>query len=186
MKKVLLIMIVAIACSFNTMAQTQNKALNSNKKLVAYFSCTGTTKSAAEKLSEIINADLFEIKPEKLYTSADLNWNDKQSRSSVEMHDKSSRPAIANKVVNMNQYETVFIGFPIWWNLAPTIVNTFIESYSLEGKTIVLFATSGGSGIENSEKELSETYPKLTFAKGKLLNGRIDANLVTDWINQIK
>lgn len=184
MKK-LLIAIVALTCTMCTTAQNKNE-MNTGKKLVAYFSCTGNTKNAAEKLAQITGADLFEIQPAQAYTSADLNWNNKQSRSSVEMNDKTSRPAIANKVANIEQYETIFIGFPIWWYVAPTIINTFIESYNLEGKTIVLFATSGGSGIENCDKEMHKTYPKLTWAAGKLLNGRVDENSISDWLGKIK
>lgn len=180
MKKIL-IAVMALACSMGLTAQNQTQ-MNTNKQLVAYFSCTGTTKDAAEKLSKVIGADLFEIKPAVAYTSADLNWNDKQSRSTVEMKDKSSRPEIANKVGDMKQYDTVFIGFPVWWYVAPTIINTFIESYDLEGKTIILFATSGGSGIENCEKEMAKTYPNLTFGKGKLLNGNVDKNTVAGWV----
>ena len=119
----------------------------SKKILVAYFSASGVTAKAAWKLSEAIGADLHEIKPEVLYSSADLNWMDKKSRSSVEMNDPSSRPTIAEKLADMEKYDVVFVGFPIWWYVAPTIINTFLESYDLTGKTIIPFATSGGSGI---------------------------------------
>lgn len=128
---------------------SQNKETdmsNDSKTLVAYFSATGTTMEAATRLAQAANADLHEIIPEQRYTSADLNWHDKNSRSSVEMADKSSRPAIANKVENMAQYDTVFVGFPIWWYVAPTIINTFMEQYDFSGKTVVPFFTSGGSG----------------------------------------
>ena len=118
-----------------------------NKSLVTYFSASGVTKKVAEKLAEAAGADLFEIKPEVAYTEADLNWMDKKSRSSIEMNDKSFRPAIAEKCNNMADYDVVYIGFPIWWYVAPTIINTFLESYDFSGKTIVLFATSGGSGF---------------------------------------
>lgn len=122
----------------------------------------------------------------KPYTSADLNWNNKSSRSSVEMKDSSSRPAIATKVKDMAKYEIVFVGFPIWWDLAPTIVNTFIESYNLEGKTVVSFATSGGSSITNSEKTLQKSYPKINWKQGRLLYGRIDKDSISEWLNKIK
>ncbi|MDU2694527.1 MAG: flavodoxin, partial [Intestinibacter bartlettii] len=121
-----------------------------NKSLVTYFSASGVTKKVAEKLAEAAGADLFEIKPEVAYTEADLNWMDKKSRSSIEMNDKSFRPAIAEKCNNMADYDVVYIGFPIWWYVAPTIINTFLESYDFSGKTIVLFATSGGSGFGNT------------------------------------
>lgn len=139
-----------------------------NKTLVAYFSATGTTKKVAEQIAKDQKADLFEIKPTVAYTAADLDWRDKQSRSSVEMNDKSSRPEMAGKVEKMDQYSVVYIGFPIWWYVAPHIINTFIESHKLEGKTIIPFATSGGSGIEGSVKELRATYPSLKFENGKL------------------
>lgn len=117
------------------------------KSLVAYFSASGVTKRAAEVLAKAAEADLHEIKPAVPYSEADLNWMNKKSRSSVEMADPSSRPEIANKVENMDQYDTVFVGFPIWWYVAPTIINTFLEQYDFLGKKIVLFATSGGSGF---------------------------------------
>lgn len=125
--------------------------------LVAYFSCTGTTKSVAEILADVAGADLYEIKPEVPYTNADLNWMDKKSRSSVEMKDPSSRPAIAGKVSNMMEYEVVFVGFPIWWYTAPNIINTFLESYDFSGKTIIPFATSGGSGFGKTVEKLKNS-----------------------------
>lgn len=142
----------------------------SKKTLVAYFSCTGTTKKVAELIGEMVGADLFEIKPEKPYTAADLDWKDSNSRSSVEMKDKSSRPKIANSINNMDDYNMIYLGFPIWWYVAPTIINTFLESYDFTGKTIVLFATSGGSGFGNTVSEL-ESSCKGKIVEGKLLNG---------------
>ena len=118
-----------------------------SKKLVAFFSASGTTKKAAERLAKAVGADLFEIKPAIPYSSADLNWMDKKSRSSVEMNDPASRPEIAGSLSNMADYDTIFIGFPIWWYVAPHIINTFVESYDFSGKTLVPFATSGGSGM---------------------------------------
>lgn len=127
-------------------AQTMNQDMsNKSKTLVAFFSATGTTMEAASKLAKVADADLFEIVPEVLYTPADLNWRDKSSRSTLEMEDKSSRPAIASKVENMAQYDTVFVGYPIWWYIAPTIINTFLEQYDFTGKTVIPFFTSGGS-----------------------------------------
>lgn len=131
-----------------------------DKKLVAYFSATGITKEVAERLAKAAEADLFEIKPKKAYTSADLNWNDKRSRSSVEMNNKSSRPAVSSKVSDMYQYDTVFVGFPIWWYTAPMIIKTFLESYDFAGKNIVLFATSGSSQMGNTQSDLEPCVHK--------------------------
>ena len=142
----------------------------SQKSLVAYFSCGGVTKKTAELLSDMAGADLFEIRPEVPYTKADLDWMDKKSRSTVEMNDPSSRPAIADKVEHMEQYDTVYVGFPIWWYVAPTIINTFLESYDFSGKTVIPFATSGGSGFGNTIKELQPSAPGAQFVEGKLLN----------------
>ncbi len=141
------------------------------KTLVTYFSASGVTAKVAKALAQETDADLFEIKPEEVYTSADLNWMDKTSRSSVEMNDKASRPKIAEKVENMDAYDTVYVGFPIWWYVEPRIIDTFLESYDFSGKDIIPFATSGGSGIENVEKNLKKEYPDLSWKKGKLLNG---------------
>ncbi len=141
-----------------------------NKKLVAYFSSSGVTARTAKKLAESIGADIYEIKPEIPYTDEDLNWMNKKSRSSVEMNDPSSRPEIAGRAEDMESYDMVLIGFPIWWNLAPTIVNTFLESYDFTGKEAAVFATSGGSGIENSERNLRRQYPQMHWRKGMLLN----------------
>lgn len=181
----LLVAFLALFCMTGATAQNK-KEMNGKKTLVAYFSCTGTTKSAAQQLAQTMGADLYEIKPAKPYTSADLDWNNKNSRSSVEMKDASSRPAIATKVADMAQYETVFVGFPIWWDLAPTIINTFLESYDFKGKAVVPFATSGGSSIANSEKALRKAYPQIKWEAGKLLNGRVDKNSLAGWLNKIK
>ena len=140
------------------------------KVLVAYFSASGVTKGVAQQLAEVAGADLHEIKPEQPYTDADLDWRDKESRSSVEMKDKNSRPAITDKLENMADYDVVFVGFPIWWYTRPTIINTFTEAYDFKGKTVVPFATSGGSTIEKSCEDLKATYPDLTWKDGKLLN----------------
>lgn len=139
-----------------------------NRKLVAYFSASGVTAKVAEKLSEAIGADLYAIEPEVPYTKADLDWMDKKSRSTIEMNNPASRPAIAGKRDNMNDYDTVFVGFPIWWYVAPTIINTFLESYDLTDKTIIPFATSGGSDMGKTNEKL------LPSCKGaKLLNGKV-------------
>lgn len=152
------------------------------KKLVAYFSASGTTKKAAERLAKTAGADLFEIRPKVPYSSADLHWMDKKSRSSVEMRDPASRPEIAERFSNMADYDTVFIGFPIWWYVAPHIINTFVESYDFSGKTLVPFATSGGSGMGRTVEELKKLCPNANWKAGKLLNSVSDKALV-DWAN---
>ena len=157
----------------------------SKRTLVAYFSATGTTMEAATKLAKVADADLHEIVPTERYSSADLNWHDKNSRSSVEMADKSSRPAIANKVKNMEQYDTVFVGFPIWWYIAPTIVNTFLEQYDLTGKTVVPFFTSGGSGAGETLKYLKPSAPNANWKDPKSLNNLSEAEMKT-WVESLK
>ena len=154
------------------------------KALVAYFSASGVTKKAAEALAKAAGADLFEIQPSVPYTSADLDWTDRQSRSTLEMKDPASRPAIANKADNMDAYDTVFIGFPIWWYVAPTIVNTFLESYDFTGKTIVPFATSGGSGMGKTVDVLQRVCPAAHFKSGKLVNGMTEKDCA-DWIKTL-
>ena len=141
------------------------------KTLVAYFSASGVTKGVAQQLAEVAGADLHEIKPAVAYTEADLDWRDKQSRSSVEMQDKSSRPAITGKLKNMKDYDIIYVGFPIWWYTCPTIVNTFMETYDLMGKTVIPFATSGGSSIQKACDDLKKAYPQVIWKEGKLLNG---------------
>ena len=158
----------------------------SKKILVAYFSASGVTAKAAKKLAEAAEADLFEIKPEIPYTSADLNWMDKKSRSSLEMNDPAFRPAIAEKVADMGQYEAVFVGFPIWWYVAPTIINTFLESYDFSGKTIIPFATSGGSGLGRTNDKLKPSCPGATLEKGKLLNGMVSEGSLKKWVEDLK
>lgn len=157
----------------------------SKKILVAYFSASGVTAKAAWKLSEAIGADLHEIKPEVLYSSADLNWMDKKSRSSVEMDDPSSRPTIAEKLADMEKYDVVFVGFPIWWYVAPTIINTFLESYDFSGKTIIPFATSGGSGMGKTNEKLGPSCPGATLLQGKLLNGNLSEDSLKNWVKNL-
>lgn len=130
------------------------------KILVAYFSCSNTTKTIAQKIVQVTNGDLFEIKPKIPYTNADLNWMDKQSRSSIEMNNPDSRPEVASKIDNMEDYDYIFVGFPIWWYVAPTIINTFLESYDFSGKTIIPFCTSGGSGPGKTDQILHQLCPK--------------------------
>ncbi|WP_315675921.1 flavodoxin [Clostridium sp. 19966] len=155
------------------------------KVLVTYFSASGVTKNVAVNLAAAAGADLCEIKPKEEYTSADLNWQDKKARSTVEMNDTASRPAIADKVENMDSYEVVFVGFPVWWYTAPRIINTFLESYDFEGKTVVLFATSGGSGVEKCVKDLQSVYPNIHFAPGKLLNGSPSVQDLKEWAESV-
>lgn len=140
------------------------------KTLVAYFSASGVTAKAAQKIAEAIGADLYEIRPELPYTSKDLDWMDRNSRSSVEMNDPASRPAIAQPVGNLAQYDTILVGFPIWWYVEPRIVDTFLESYDFSGKTVIPFATSGSSGIEKAQQSLEAHCPKAVWKKGRLLN----------------
>ena len=142
------------------------------KKLVAYFSASGTTKKTAELLAEAAGADLYEITPKVAYTKADLNWMDKKSRSSVEMNDKKFRPEIEDKDANIAEYDEIVVGFPIWWYVAPTIVNTFLEKFDFSGKKVVLFATSGGSGFGNTVKELQPSAPNTEIVEGKILNSK--------------
>ena len=177
MKSIQRLLFTFIACSLALCAmasgndQTEFNNMNNNsKKLVAYFSATGTTMEAATLLAKVADAQLHEIIPEVRYTPADLNWRDKSSRSSIEMKDKSSRPAIANRVENMSQYDTIYVGFPIWWYIAPTIINTFLEQYDLSGKTIVPFFTSGGSGAGETLKYLKPSAPKANWVEPKNLN----------------
>ena len=141
------------------------------KVLVAYFSASGVTKKVAEEIAAAAGGVLFEIEPEIAYTSADLNWMDKKSRSSIEMGDKAFRPAMVKKELDLSEYDSILLGFPIWWYVAPTIVNTFLESYDFSGKKITLFATSGGSGFGNTLRELEPSAPGAQFAEGGILNG---------------
>lgn len=143
-----------------------------SKKLVAYFSASGTTAAVAENLAKAAGADLYEIKPAVAYTRTDLNWQDKNSRSSVEMRDKSSRPELADTNANIAEYDTIFVGFPVWWYVAPTIINSFLEAYDFSGKKVVLFATSGGSGFGKAVSGLQPSAPKAEIVEGEILNGR--------------
>ena len=156
------------------------------KSLVAYFSATGTTAGAAELLAKAADAELFAIRPSVPYTKADLNWMDDRSRSSLEMRDPSSRPAIAGRVENMDAYDRVYLGFPIWWYVAPTIINSFLESYDFSGKTIVLFATSGGSGFGKTVEGLKGSVsPTARIMGGRLLNGRLSESELRAWVKSL-
>lgn len=151
-----------------------------SKKLVAYFSASGVTEKMAKTLAEVTGADLFEIQPAVPYTTADLDWMNKKSRSSVEMSNPDSRPEIGNKIPDMGQYDTVFVGFPIWWYVAPTIINTFLESYDFTGKKIATFATSGGSGMGKTDSILKKCVPNADWKEGKRF-GSADKNALKAW-----
>ncbi len=168
--------------------QTGGTAMNNTgKALVVYFSATGTTKGVAQRLAGAIGADIFEIVPAKPYTDADLNWRNKQSRSSVEMADRKSRPAIANAAPDFANYTTVYVGFPIWWYREPSIIDTFVESNAaaLAGKTIVPFATSGGSGMGDSTANLQALAPKAKVAEGRRFSASADAGTLKNWAAEI-
>ena len=154
-----------------------------SKKLVAYFSVSGVTKRYAEKLAKAANADLFEIKPSVPYTNDDLDWQDLSSRSSVEMKNPNSRPEIAEKLLDMDSYNTVYVGFPIWWYVAPTIIDTFLESYDFSGKTVIPFATSGGSGMGKTADVLRIICPAADIKDGKVINGMPDEK-IEQWANE--
>ena len=173
MKKLLMAALIGIVMMANTV---------NAKTLVAYFSATGNTAKVAEKLAKVVEADLFEIKPEQVYTDADLNWRNERSRSSIEMNDKTSRPAIATKVANMSQYDTVYIGFPIWWGREPSIIDTFMESYDFAGKKIIPFATSGSSGIGDTAENLKALAPNAQVDVGKRFTSTVSEKDLSDWV----
>ena len=175
MYRFLLILLSVVGMAIATGAQQRqdmSKGKSNNKILVAYFSATGTTARAAEKLADVTNGELYAIVPARSYTSADLDWNDKRSRSSVEMNDPKSRPAIKSKKENIADYDIIFIGYPIWWDLAPR-------------KTVIPFATSGGSTLAGSAAALKKTYPALNWREGRLLN-RADEKSIRTWIDNSK
>lgn len=151
-----------------------------SKKLVAYFSASGVTAGVAEKLAKEANADIYEIKPAVPYTKADLNWQDKNSRSSIEMSDHNSRPEIADKNANISEYDMIYLGFPIWWYIAPTIINTFIENYDFSGKKIILFATSGGSGFSKTLVNLKSSAVGAEIIEGKVNPSMADIKKLAD------
>jgi flavodoxin len=157
-----------------------------NKKLVAYFSASGVTQNVALDLAKAAGADTYQINPEEPYTPADLDWQNKKSRSTVEMNNPASRPAISGKLSNMADYDTVFIGFPIWWGVAPTIIDTFLESYDFSGKTIIPFATSGSSGMGNTEKVLQKLCgPSVNWKPGKMLNNKPTQEALSQWVKSL-
>lgn len=163
--------------------ETETPEADDTSVLVAYFSATGTTEGVAEHIASGLGADLYEIVPEEPYTDADLNYNDDNSRSTIEMNDPNARPAISGSVENMEQYDIVFVGYPIWWGEAPRIISTFMESYDFSGKTIVPFCTSGGSGIGSSARNLEELTSGAEWVSGSRLNGSDSQETVMEWVN---
>lgn len=176
--------LLALTACAQQKKQTEMKENSNDKVLVAYFSATGTTERVAKMLAGVMDATLFEITPETPYTSADLDWTDKNSRSTVEMKDPTSRPAIADTVPDIKSYSTVFLGYPVWWYVAPTIINTFIENNDLKGKTVICFATSGGSPIKPCVDALRKQYPDINWKEGKLLNNAKESE-VRDWTKSL-
>ena len=176
--------VLMVCCLTACPERKETKEVSENPKvLVAYFSATGVTKGVAGQLADAAGADLHEIKPEQPYTDADLNWKDDKSRSSLEMKDKSSRPAITDKLDNMQDYDVVYVGFPIWWYTAPTIINTFMEAYDFTGKTVIPFATSGGSSIDKACADLKAAYPDVNWKPGKLLNSPSKSD-IDAWVKE--
>ena len=182
MKKILSVLMMICAIFANANAEKPN--MKSNKILVAYFSATGNTKSVAEKLATATNADLFEIVPEQPYTSEDLNWQNDKSRSSVEMGNKSSRPAIASKIDNISQYKIVFVGSPIWWGREPSIIDTFIESYDFANKTVIPFVTSGSSDISDYGANLQSLSSDAKVLKGKRFSTDVSKEELKNWADE--
>lgn len=157
-----------------------------SRTLVAYFSASGVTAKVAENLAETIGADIFCIEPEIPYTKSDLDWTNKKSRSTIEMNNPTSRPSIKDKRDNMGDYDIVFVGFPIWWYVAPTIINTFLESYDFAGKTIIPFATSGGSGMGKTNEKLLPSCPGARLIEGKVLSGKASKAELSDWVDSLQ
>jgi len=192
MKKILVFLtavLFVMACNVKPTAKEATKPTPAQKKnvLVAYFSATGTTKKVAQNLAKAVNADIYEIKPLTPYTSADLNWHDSNSRSSVEMNDKSARPEIAGDNFSVKDYDTVLLGFPIWWGTAPRIINTFLEKQDFANKKIIIFATSGSSSIGNTDKDLKPSISSSAeIIKGKTLNGNPSVEELTEWVKTLK
>lgn len=161
-----------------------NAGAQSQKTLVAYFSATGTTERAARMIAEATGGTIYEIYPEQEYTSADLDWRNSSSRSSIEMNDSGSRPAIKADLKDADSYDVIYIGYPIWWNLAPRVIYTFLDTYGFSGKTVVPFATSGGSNITNSINQLKKEYPAINWQNGRLLNDATETS-VREWVKQV-
>jgi len=184
MKKLLSFVLMSLMCLTGLNVNAEENNMAGKKVLVAYFSATGTTAKVAERLASVTGADLFEIKPLYPYSAADLNWMNKDSRSSIEMKDRRSRPEIADKVNDMSQYKVVFVGFPIWWYREPSIIDTFMEAYDFSGKTVVPFATSGGSGMGDSGKNMQELAPQATVYAGERFESDVDGNDLRSWASE--
>lgn len=185
MNKILFLTLAAMFVVVAACGKPHAKAAKKSQRvLVAYFSATGTTARAAKLVAAATGGELYAIAPTTPYTAADLNWHDKSSRSSVEMNNAKARPTIASRKANIGNYDVLFLGYPIWWNQAPRIVNTFIEAHGLKGVVIVPFATSGSSGIENSVKQLRTSYPAIKWQQGKLLNKATPA-AVKQWTQSL-
>ena len=188
MKQIVLILMSIL--SFSCSSQTQRQATDttepvSKKILVAYFSCTGTTGRVAESIAGAVDGRLYRITPAEAYTSADLDWNDKSSRSSVEMADEDSRPELAGEPLDMKDYDIVFLGYPIWWGIAAWPINTFISANDFSGKTVIPFCTSSSSGIGNSDKLLAEAADSGNWTEGKRFSSRASEGEITDWVHQL-
>ncbi|MBR1406749.1 MAG: NAD(P)H-dependent oxidoreductase [Bacteroidales bacterium] len=178
-----LLAISLMAIAITACGQNNGKKTNDDMKtLVAYFSATGTTKAVATDLASVTGGTLYEIRPEVKYTAEDLDWTVKTSRSSVEMQDRSSRPAIIKDLQDADSYDVIYIGFPVWWYNAPTIINSFIEAYGFKGKTVIFFATSGGSSIDKANAEFKAQYPEINWKAGKTLNRATKADIRT-WVD---
>ena len=178
-----MMLVALLTMNLSACSQNNKKEDKGMKVLVAYFSASGTTKGVAQQLAEVTGGTQHEIKPEQPYTDADLDWRNKKSRSSVEMQDRKSRPAITDKLTNLQDYDVIYVGFPIWWNTCPTIINTFMEAYDFQGKTVIPFATSGGSSIKKACEDLKAAYPDVKWKEGKLLN-RTSKKDLEDWVKK--
>jgi flavodoxin len=191
MKNILLIVIGLLIIGAGVVFALQNNGkenpVKSENTLVAYFSATGTTKRVAENLAKATGADIYGIKPLKPYTSADLNWHDSNSRSSVEMNDPKSRPELVSDNFSIDNYDTIYLGFPIWWGTAPKVVHTFLEKYDFSGKKVIIFATSGSSGLGDTANNLKSSVSTSTkIVEGKVLNGNPSVNELKQWVEGLK
>ena len=186
MKKIVFALaFVAMFSSVYGCGRGKGNSAEAPKSLVAYFSATGTTAAVAQQLSEVTGASLYQIKPEVPYTAEDLDWRDKESRSSLEMADPSSRPSFVKDLEDASSFDVIYIGFPVWWYTAPRIINSFIEEYGFEGKTVVLFATSGGSDLSKANEDFREAYPEIVWKPGRTLNGETSES-ISSWVESLK
>ncbi len=181
---IIIILLASLAVLNNFSVKAEETTMTDKKVLVAYFSATGTTEKLANRLAKVTGADLFKIIPEQPYTADDLNWMDKQSRSSVEMNDRNSRPAISSKIDDISKYNVIFVGFPVWWYREPSIIDTFMESYDFTGKTVIPFATSGGSPIGDSGKNMQQLAPKAKVYAGKCFSVTVPEDVLFNWAKE--